>query len=666
MHLSITNQRVISHRFPLLFALAIVLLGLVVSAGAVMAALPSEQAGKVALGTRLQTNVTAGEAGNAPTSLSVCTISFTGVISTSDPTQLGRLVTVPDASTCNNPRPCPGVLDSLPRHYDAYTLVNPNNTAVCVTVELDPLITGGLLQSAAYLGSFDPLNPCANYLADIGPIPSALGGSYSFNVAAGATFVVTVNELIPNQGTLGYDLTVTTDPLCQVTATPTSTPNVGATQTYIAASQTAFAATQTAIAGTGTTTPPTATSTVTHTPAATATPCVISGSITMSDGNQLGRLNSLLVASTCSSPRPCPGILDNFVRHYDAYTYANATGSTVCITVDLTNSCLNDVLIQSAAYLGSFDPTNLCANYLADIGPSTPGIDSYSFNVPPGATYVIVVNELVPNLGCTSYQLSVQGPSGGICPVTVTPTPNSATQTARAGGTQTAIAGTQTALARTPTATACPLQFTDVPPGHTFYDNVRCLVCRGIISGYADRTFRPNNFIVRGQIAKIVSNSANFSDPAGGQIYQDVPPSDTFYVWINRLSNRGYMGGYPCGTIPTEPCLAGNRPYFRPYLDASRGQISKIVSNAAGFGEPPGPQFYTDVAPGNPFYDWINRLTYRGVMSGYDCGGINPQTGQPEPCDALNRPYFRWGNNVTRGQASKIDGNAFFPNCQTP
>ncbi|MBF6614828.1 MAG: S-layer homology domain-containing protein, partial [Chloroflexi bacterium] len=82
-------------------------------------------------------------------------------------------------------------------------------------------------------------------------------------------------------------------------------------------------------------------------------------------------------------------------------------------------------------------------------------------------------------------------------------------------------------------------------------------------------------------------------------------------------------------------------------------------SNAAGIADDPGPQIYTDVPPGNPFYDYINRLTNRGVMGGYACGTI-PQ----EPCDAQNRPYFRWGNNTTRGQASKIDANTFFPNCQ--
>src|SRR5205823_3474444 len=62
----------------------------------------------------------------------------------------------------------------------------------------------------------------------------------------------------------------------------------------------------------------------------------------------------------------------------------------------------------------------------------------------------------------------------------------------------------------TPTSTVCPMQFTDVPPSNPFYPFVRCLACRHIVSGYSDDTFRPGDSVTRGQVAKIVSNSAGF------------------------------------------------------------------------------------------------------------------------------------------------------------
>jgi len=215
-----------------------------------------------------------------------------------------------------------------------------------------------------------------------------------------------------------------------------------------------------------------------------------------------------------------------------------------------------------------------------------------------------------------------------------------------------------TPVTATPTSTACTIEFTDVPPGSTFYDNIRCLACRGIISGYPDNTFRPNNNVSRGQLSKIISNAAGFSDPQTTQMFQDVPPGSTFFDYIGRLASRGYISGYTCGGAG-EPCVPpGNLPYFRPSNNATRGQIAKIVSNSAGFSDPVTGQTFEDVAPGSTFYDFIERLVSRGVMNGYQCGGAG------EPCiPPSNRPYFRPNNNATRGQTSKIVSNTFFPGC---
>jgi N-acetylglucosamine kinase-like BadF-type ATPase len=161
--------------------------------------------------------------------------------------------------------------------------------------------------------------------------------------------------------------------------------------------------------------------------------------------------------------------------------------------------------------------------------------------------------------------------------------------------------------------------------------------------------------VTRGQLSKIVSLAANFTDPPGVQLFQDISPGSTFFDYIQRLANRGIIGGYACGGT-NEPCVPpANRPYFRQNNNATRGQISKIVSNAAGFNDPPGAQIFQDIAPASTFYDVIQRLANRGVMSGYACGGAN------EPCvPPANRPYFRQNNNATRGQVSKIVSNAFF------
>ncbi len=251
-------------------------------------------------------------------------------------------------------------------------------------------------------------------------------------------------------------------------------------------------------------------------------------------------------------------------------------------------------------------------------------------------------------------------------PPTDTPVGASATPTSPPASTATSTRP-PTATAPPPataTPTTCVIEFTDVPPGSTFYAYIECLACRGIINGYTsgcetgNPCFRPGDLVTRGQLAKIVSNSAGFNEDPGPQRFQDVPLGSTFFDFIGRLASRDIISGYPCGG-PGEPCVGPyNLPYFRPNANVTRGQMSKIVAEAAGYSEIAGPQQFQDVVPGSTFYDYIWRLTDRGIISGYPCGGVG------EPCvDPGDLPYFRPGANATRGQASKIVSNTFFPEC---
>ncbi len=135
--------------------------------------------------------------------------------------------------------------------------------------------------------------------------------------------------------------------------------------------------------------------------------------------------------------------------------------------------------------------------------------------------------------------------------------------------------------------------FEDVPPGSTFALWIERLAGRGIIGGYpcggpfepcvapTNRPyFRPNNNVTRGQLSKITSGAAGWSETPTGQTFEDVAVGSTFYLTIERMSARGIIQGYPCGN-PGEPCVApANRPYFRPNNNATRGQMAKIAAAA--------------------------------------------------------------------------------------
>jgi photosystem II stability/assembly factor-like uncharacterized protein len=267
---------------------------------------------------------------------------------------------------------------------------------------------------------------------------------------------------------------------------------------------------------------------------------------------------------------------------------------------------------------------------------------------PPSATGTVIAP--------TATRTAAPPATGTVIPPTATRTvvPPSATRTVPPGV-------TQTPAPPSATPTVCTLSFIDVPSDNPFYPAIRCLACRGILSGYQDGTFRPFTNVTRGQTAKIVSNAAGLQEsiPADQQTFSDVPSASPFWVWIERLAGRGIISGYTCGG-PGEPCDPQSRQYFRAGNDVTRAQLAKIVANTAGYTETLGGQTFADVSPADAFYVYIERVVLHGVLSGYTCGGPG------EPCDPQTRPYFRGGSPATRGQTAKIVANAFLPNCQTP
>ncbi len=120
-------------------------------------------------------------------------------------------------------------------------------------------------------------------------------------------------------------------------------------------------------------------------------------------------------------------------------------------------------------------------------------------------------------------------------------------------------------------------------------------------------------------------------------------PSAYYYQGVYYLACRGVISGYSDGT-------------FRPFNNTTRAQMTKIVTLAFEITlvTPSPAGAFADVDTSSVFYQLIETAAARGIVSGYGCGGINPQTGQNEPCDSTRRPYFRPNNFVTRGQLAKI------------
>src|SRR5512141_1607070 len=89
------------------------------------------------------------------------------------------------------------------------------------------------------------------------------------------------------------------------------------------------------------------------------------GDVGQSANQQNGTLTADGVASVCGTDKTCPGSSGPGVP-YVASTFTNDTGGDVCLTVSGSSTCTGNSRSTLVAYLGSFDPSNICTNYLAD------------------------------------------------------------------------------------------------------------------------------------------------------------------------------------------------------------------------------------------------------------------------------------------------------------
>jgi hypothetical protein len=171
--------------------------------------------------------------------------SETADLTADDPTQTGQLTFGGGPSTCGTPKPTPAQNGSGLGAYDSYSTytdlpsasyTNLTNQTICLTVNLvagtgSPSCVGQVF-AATYEGSFTPLTPTANYLADAGSSPGmgAAGVSYGFDVGPGGTFVNVVSAVDPNPTSLcdGYIyLLKAPRPFAKTRPTITGTPVVG-------------------------------------------------------------------------------------------------------------------------------------------------------------------------------------------------------------------------------------------------------------------------------------------------------------------------------------------------------------------------------------------------------------------------------------------------------
>ena len=110
--------------------------------------------------------------------------------------------------------------------------------------------------------------------------------------------------------------------------------------------------------------------------------------------------------------------------------------------------------------------------------------------------------------------------------------------------------------------------FSDVSNDAWYATAVKTMASLGMMSGYPDGTFRPDEPITRAEFATVALAFAYEPDNARCS-YLDVSTSAWYYPYVAQATTYGWIGGYPGGT-------------FRPNNSITRVEVCVIVNNMLG------------------------------------------------------------------------------------
>lgn len=125
--------------------------------------------------------------------------------------------------------------------------------------------------------------------------------------------------------------------------------------------------------------------------------------------------------------------------------------------------------------------------------------------------------------------------------------------------------------------------YKDVSPSASYYKDLVELVNQGVISGYADKTFKPEVEVTRGHFAQMLAqllklDTSKLDDP----YLSDVTPSNPFYKYIAALAGAGVDVAYEDGS-------------FKPTQAITRVEAAQMLTDALDLKTTAGIVNYKDV-----------------------------------------------------------------------
>lgn len=147
-------------------------------------------------------------------------------------------------------------------------------------------------------------------------------------------------------------------------------------------------------------------------------------------------------------------------------------------------------------------------------------------------------------------------------------------------------------------ALVVPIQahaFQDVPQTHVNYNEIMAMKKEGIINGYLDGTFKPEQIISRQHVARLLSHVLPLEPIRSATTFTDVPTNHPYYNDIQRLYRAGIIDGF--------------EGKFNPTGALTHAQIAKILCLA----------FQFELVEGKGTHwskDYAATLYAQGIMTG--------------------------------------------------
>jgi hypothetical protein len=155
--------------------------------------------------------------------------------------------------------------------------------------------------------------------------------------------------------------------------------------------------------------------------------------------------------------------------------------------------------------------------------------------------------------------------------------------------------------------------FSDVSSGHENYNAISYLKEKGIINGFADGTFKPENKLNRAEAIKVIIEAFDYASVTYSGGFSDVKAGDWFSSYVASGKKEGIINGYSDGS-------------FKPGNTLLLAEALKIVLVGAKASVPSSVD--KDVFSDVRVSDWFSVYAYfareNNIILGDDYGKISP------------------------------------------